>query len=89
MPSQTTTQKSYDETAQEFAKNVADLAPLESIQRFVNLLNQPAFTFSNARSLKSNLPTSPTPASASFLKRSFENLFDKKWIIGYNAFKIN
>lgn len=34
----TISQKSYQTTAKEFAKNVADLAPLESIQQFVDLL---------------------------------------------------
>lgn len=32
------TKASYEATAEEFARNVADLAPMESIQRFVNLL---------------------------------------------------
>jgi ubiquinone/menaquinone biosynthesis C-methylase UbiE len=32
------TRKSYQETAEEFAHNVADLAPLESIERFIKFL---------------------------------------------------
>ena len=33
-----TTRESYQATAEEFTQNVADLAPMESIQKFVDLL---------------------------------------------------
>lgn len=38
MSEKTMTKESYDATAKEFANNVADLAPMESIQKFINFL---------------------------------------------------
>lgn len=42
MTHKNTTRESYQATAEQFANNVADLAPMESIQKFVDRLPSPA-----------------------------------------------